>query len=331
MESTNQTIAVNVSQPYLKHKPVEQTTLSSISALNDAFISLANRENSENGLYFELASLLNELNWRIQHAENLGVEKSEIKSLIADTRGILSTSKYIYRMQNWPRGYQGDFETIEHMNVGMSGCKLDSIEACLEYYSQMLPISQQHRNKLIFQERLARTAISENKNILSIGCGGAIDIVQALDGFENYTGRISFIDMDDGALALARERTASYSFTYSNRNIVRGVGKEDDGTYDLVICGGLFDYLEDRVAGMLLGQIEKKLATNGQVFLSNIACNNPFRIQMEYMADWELIERTESQVEALIRGSFKQPLDISLERDATGLAILCVAKLPTLN
>jgi 2-polyprenyl-3-methyl-5-hydroxy-6-metoxy-1,4-benzoquinol methylase len=195
----------------------------------------------------------------------------------------------------------------------------------------MLPITQQHRNKLIYQERIARNAIANNHNILSVGCGGAIDIGKALDGVSSYGGTISFIDMDDDALDLARERTSAYPFMYSNRNIVRGVGREKDSYYDLVICGGLFDYLDDRVAGMLLQQLEKKLTPKGTVFLSNIAHGNPFRIQMEYMCDWELIERTESEVEALVQNSFKKPLDIKLERDSTGLAILCTATVATLN
>lgn len=306
-----------------------QQIMSSITSLNNAILSLSSEEKTGNSLYFEFSSLVSELNMQIQQAESSGASKDEIKLLISGARGIFSTSNYVNRIQNWPRGYQGDFETVEHINSGMDACDFDTLGTCIEYYSQMLPITQQHRNKLIFQERLARNAISDNKNILSVGCGGAIDISEALNGVTGYNGTISFIDMDEEALELARERTSTFEFVYSKRNIVRGVGREKDNFYDLIICGGLFDYLEDRVAGILLQQLEKKLKPGGTVFLSNIVQGNPFRIQMEYMCDWELIERTESQVQTLLQTNFKQPVNVKLERDATGLAILCSASTTT--
>lgn len=306
-----------------------QDSLFSLTSLNGDFLSLSTKDNIEGSLYFEFTKLINDLNLQILKAESNGTPKERIKMSISGIRDILSSSVYVSRMQSWPRGYQGDFETVEHINSGMEACAFSSLDACIEYYSQTLPISQQHRNKLIYQERLARRAIAENKNILSIGCGGAIDISNALDGVTDYSGVITFIDMDSDALDLARERTSSYQFNFLNKNIVRGVGREKDDFYDLVICGGLFDYLDDRVAGTLLQQIEKKLNFEGTIFLSNICQHNPFRIQMEYMADWELIERTEHEVETLLITNFDQPLNINFTRDATGLAILCTASLVT--
>ncbi len=117
------------------HTPSTET-LSSISSINEAIQSLSDAGNTGTSLYFEFARLVNELNLRIQQAETNGVDKAEIKSLISGARDIFSTSTYVNRIQNWPRGYQGDFETVEHINAGMNGFNFSSLGACIEYYSQ---------------------------------------------------------------------------------------------------------------------------------------------------------------------------------------------------
>lgn len=297
-------------------------SLQDISNIDEQIVALSMSKESGQSQYFNFAYLINKLSICIEKAENSGIEKNSLKSAIKRSREIFSSSYYVRRIQEWPRGYQGDFETVEHLSIGIEKCELEDLSSCIEYYSQMLPITQQHRNKLIHQERLAKQAILSNHNILSVGCGGAIDINHALEGIHDYAGSISFIDMDQDALDLVSARTNDYDFTVSNKNIVRGVGQEKNGFYHLILCGGLFDYLEERIAGMLLRQLKRKLTSDGVIFLTNIAKGNPFRIQMEYMCDWELIERTEEEIEALVQKYIGTSFSVSSTRDSTGLAIL---------
>ena len=299
------------------------STLQAISALDDQVVELT-KSTAESGhaLYCRFASIINSLSIAIESAEKNGVDKEAIKSAIKRSRKIFSLSPYVGRIQEWPRGYQGDFETVEHIQNGIASCGLGDLSSCIEYYAQMLPVTQQHRNKLVHQERLARLAVLGNRNILSVGCGGALDLQKALEGVPDYTGTISCIDMDQDALDLVAQRTMGYNINILNKNIVRGVGQEKDNFYQLIVCGGLFDYLDDRVAGMLLRQLQKKLTSDGKIFLTNIASGNPFRIQMEYMCDWVLIERSESDIERLVKESLSGPFDVICVRDVTGLAIL---------
>lgn len=302
-------------------------TLQEISSLDEKIVQLA-ADNADSGhaLYCRFASLINSLSIAIETAEKNGVDKQDVKSEIKRSREIFSLSPYVGRIQEWPRGYQGDFETVEHIQNGIANCGLSDLSSCIEYYAQMLPVTQQHRNKLVYQERLARLAVLSNKNILSVGCGGALDLQKALEGVPNYSGTISCIDMDQDALDLVEQRTSGYNINILNKNIVRGVGQEKDSFYHLIVCGGLFDYLDDRVAGMLLRQLQKKLTDDGKIFLTNIAAGNPFRIQMEYMCDWVLIERSESDIEDLVQDNLPIPMDVSCVRDSTGLAILSTIK-----
>lgn len=309
----------------------EHEIFTTIKAIDSTFLELREDVSTGHSLYMKVVVAINELSRSIETAEKLGVDKDTIKSWIGNARSTLSLSPYIKRIQTWPRGYQGDFETVEMMNSGVTSCNLPNLSSCLEYYAQNLPITQQHRNKLVHQERLALGAISKGHNILSVGCGGAIDIANALTNYPGYSGDITFMDMDEDAIKLVEKRTKSYDFNYSTKNIIRGVGKEKNDHYNLILCGGIFDYFDEKVGGLLIKQLEKKLADNGILFITNIAEGNPFRIQMEYLCDWELIERTEQSLAKLIQSSTSNNYRIIQEREATGLAILTTAILSDLQ
>ena len=309
----------------LSENETSNSIVAELSRLNSEVYALQDSNSNNQALYALVCELINRLSRTIAEAEQAGISKSSILEAIKDARMVFGRSQYVGRMQEWPRGYQGDFETVEMIYQGAPDRALNTVANCVEYYAQMLPISQQHRNKLTTQQQLAMEAMRCDKNILSIGCGGAIDISNALEFFPDYSGRICFVDMDKDAMALTQHRTSKFDCTYSTRNVVRGINNEQDNSFSLVLCGGLFDYLDERTSTLLLKQIDKKLTRPGKLFLTNIALGNPFRIQMEYLGDWTLIERTEQEVEDLINIGFQSQPGITCQRDATGLAILATA------
>ncbi|OED35130.1 hypothetical protein AB833_31310 [Chromatiales bacterium (ex Bugula neritina AB1)] len=308
-------------------KEDEARVLGELTFLDNELVSLSTEVAEGGYLYARVSALINTLSTIICEAERHGVEAKAIKNTIAKSRKVFSSSPYVNRMQTWPRGYQGDFETVEMIHTGVGNTELNTIGQCVEYYAQTLPISQQHRNTLGHQQSLAMDCLRNDWNILSIGCGGAIDICTALKFFPDFKGSLTFIDMDEGAIDLVKKRTTGLDCTYRTKNIVRGIGSERNDFYDLVLCGGLFDYLEERVAKLLLRQIKGKLTSNGKLFFTNIARGNPFRIQMEYLGDWVLIERSEEELLKMIEGSIGENHEITIERDFTGLAILTTVKL----
>ena len=76
--------------------------------------------------------------------------------------------------------------------------------------------------------------------------------------------------------------------------MVRGlVAARTLGPFDLVVAGGLFDYLPDEAITRLLQQARERLLTpSGQVLFTNIALENPCRLWIECLADWRLIHRS---------------------------------------
>lgn len=302
-------------------------TIEKLRTLDQEIVSLEHSGMSPHQRYVRVAELINRLSGVIDEAEQQGMLKSEIFDKISMARQVFGQSPYVRRMQQWPRGYQGDFETVEMIYQGVPGRKLDSVSDCVDYYAQTLPVSQQHRNKLMVQQNLAMSCLRHDQNILSIGCGGAIDIFNALEFFPDYSGSICFVDMDEEAIALARQRTSAFNCSYSTRNIIRGIGAVPHDNFDLILCGGLFDYINDKVSNSLLRQMSRKLTAQGKLFLTNIAIGNPFRIQMEYLGDWVLIERSEAEIENLIKSALGENTRVLCQRDSTGLAILTTSEI----
>ena len=99
----------------------------------------------------------------------------------------------------------------------------------------------------------------------------------------------------------------------------------DAGAFDLVVAGGLFDYLPDRWAVATLTAAGDLLAPGGRLFLSNIARGNPFRPWIEYLADWWLLERDEADLRRLLGQSGFDVERVKVFRDSTGLALLADA------
>lgn len=77
------------------------------------------------------------------------------------------------------------------------------------------------------------------------------------------------------------------------------------GPYDLILAGGLFDYLPDRAARFVAGQAINKLCKPGSLFyFANIGKGNPYRYWAEYLSDWVLIERDEPGIRRLLNGAY---------------------------
>jgi extracellular factor (EF) 3-hydroxypalmitic acid methyl ester biosynthesis protein len=57
-------------------------------------------------------------------------------------------------MQSWPRGYPGDYETIEYLCECAIKAPPGTIEYFIDQYAVTCNMSQQHRNKLTWQADL---------------------------------------------------------------------------------------------------------------------------------------------------------------------------------
>jgi extracellular factor (EF) 3-hydroxypalmitic acid methyl ester biosynthesis protein len=262
-------------------------------------------------------------------AEHEQLPRETIMALGQGARAIHRRSLFIERLQTWPRGYQGDFETVDYLMQQQVRAPEGTIEYWLEYLALSSPIAQQHRNKMLVQGREIMTALSScaaDARILVLAPGSCPDLVGIEDWLVERRVQVVLCDGDAEALACARDRLSRLGdrLTCVHGSVLASHAKlAPFGPFDVIAAGGLFDYLPERQATFLLRVIwERLLAPGGRLFFTNIARGNPFRLWIEYMADWRLIERSEDEMLALLAAGCGENTAPSLRRDGSGLAWL---------
>ena len=133
--------------------------------------------------------------------------------------------------------------------------------------------------------------------MLIIASGAAPDLRLVPAQIVGCDCRLVLNDYDQAALDLAQDLLGpvARSCTFIPGNVLRALpALAAQGPYDLVLAGGLFDYLPDRAARLVAGQAITRLCKPGGLFyFANIGTGNPYRYWAEYISDWVLIERDE--------------------------------------
>ncbi len=99
------------------------------------------------------------------------------------------------------------------------------------------------------------------------------------------------------------------------------------GSYDLVYCAGLFDYLSDRVCKKMMEIFYELVAPGGLLIATNVDAKNPIRNLMEYVLAWNLIYRDAKQLAAL-RPAKAREEDFKVISDPTSVNIFIEIRKP---
>ncbi|GAB4028733.1 class I SAM-dependent methyltransferase [Spirosoma gilvum] len=272
----------------------------------------------------EVWELLNALKLEILALEHV-YSRAEIIQRLASLRALVCESPFIARAQVWPRGYQGDFETIKHIIDGKNKAVKHSLGYLLEDFFIHSDICKQHVNKIRVQSELVGETIRSNRHprIMSIGCGTSEDLAMHIDLLKRKPASITLVDIDRDALACSSGRLAAISdqLTCLNGNIYR-IARQLQQQYDLILIGGVFDYLNDKTISSILRSLRANIAGNGKIFFTNIADGNPYRVFMEYLSNWQLIERSQEDIIELIKGAGWPANNFHIQKDKTGLTYL---------
>lgn len=125
-----------------------------------AFVSSASRlKATEPGAYLRFGAMYYGLGADIARAEQAGLTREQIPKMVAPVREIFARPPFVRRAQIWPRGYPGDFETIEQVVSQANRAPEGTLAWLIESYCLGSPFAQQHRNKVAHQARLITQAI----------------------------------------------------------------------------------------------------------------------------------------------------------------------------
>ena len=282
----------------------------------------------DRGAYNRAALTVHLLNLALLECEQADLADDELRRRLTAVRRIYARSTFVRRLQLWPRGYPGDWETIDYLLDGVNRTPVTDFAHHLERYALWCAAAQQHRNKVAYQAALCGRVMSAHPaaKILSIACGGSRDLQSLADRAYAFSGALVLNDADPSALEISRQRLRPFSHcctTVPGRVVDLRSRLTMLGPYDLVMAGGLFDYLSDAIAIRLLRTAHRDyLAPGGVLYFTNMAAGNPYRLWMGLVGEWRLLERTEADVRRLCTRAGIADADVDLVRDTTGLAWL---------
>jgi extracellular factor (EF) 3-hydroxypalmitic acid methyl ester biosynthesis protein len=322
------TSAAHESAPRMPPPDEERAVLDNFENVSEEFLSLdAGPKLPLGQLLHATAASMHRFSAAVIACEADGLERTRLLPYLLRLRALHSRSPFVARLQTWPRGYPGDFETVEWLCDASNRAPASTVAWAIEECALQSPVAQQHRNKVGLQARAILSALVANPRarIASIGCGGCRDLSLIQDYIPAGHGRFVLVDADPDALEFARQRlpglTARCEFVAGT--VPRVLSRVmTGGGFDLVVAGGLFDYLPDRWAVATLRAVRRMLLPGGKLLFSNIASGNPFRPWLEYLAEWQLIERDEADLERLLAEAEYPTGELHIFRDRSTLAFM---------
>ena len=79
--------------------------------------------------YHRSVSIVHDICEALTNCEAAGVPDEQIRAVITPAREIHAASPFVTRLQQWPRGYPGDFETIEWLWRGPPAAHVTDVQA----------------------------------------------------------------------------------------------------------------------------------------------------------------------------------------------------------
>jgi len=231
---------------------------------------------------------------------------------------IVLCSPFTYRTYQKPLGYAGDYEMVSMM--------LRSPYEGSSVFAKLInrvflesPTVVAHRNRITYltqqlrDETIRVQGLGRRIRVFNLGCGPAQEI-QRLISTDELSDQVdaTLVDFNDETLEYTQETLTSLRSQYgrstglefqkkSVHQMLKDAGRPQagGGSYDLVYCAGLFDYLSDRVCRRLVEIFYDMVAPGGLLITTNVHSRNPSRHWMECVMDWHLVYRNDEQFLAL--------------------------------
>jgi len=242
------------------------------------------------------------------------------------------------RMYSKPRGYAGDFLTIHQIyenNPSGTGRIGPLLDRC--FLNEPAAKAVRNRRKLLTNkilEVVKDNAQDTQTRITSVACGPATEVFDTFEKLDNHSKLYAtLVDIDLQALAFVDARCESTGLKKSMKlisgNLVYlALGRErlDIEPQDLIYSIGLIDYFNDEFVIKLLNYLHGLLKPGGKIILGNFHPDNSSKAYMDHVLEWELIHRTEEDMNRLYSSSdFKSTCtNIQFEDEGINLFAECI-------
>jgi len=248
----------------------------------------------------------------------------------------LMLSRFIDRAFTKPRGYAGDYATIEMLYDDIA-CGDGRLGPLIDRWTRQVPAAQAVKNRRALMADAIRTAAAQWRGtssmpVTSLAAGPARELFDVLVSRDAPDVHATCVDIDNEALAFASERAKrlglSHRFTFAQDNIVRlcrGRGRTELGPQALIYSIGLTDYLQDSCVVDLLNWAHDRLLPGGTLIIGNVVPSNPDKAYMDHILEWPLIHRSADEQRDLFRRSRFGTGPVRLELEPAGVDLFAFA------
>jgi len=199
------------------------------------------------------------------------------------------------------RGYAGDASTLDFVyrhrcppgDTTPLGRRLFQITT-----DAPIACAVRARTRYLADLVVEQLAISPDATIVSIACGH----MRELDGLELAANEeFHVIGFDHDPITLEQLTRAYGARVAAKRASVRQLLSHPDivPAADLIYAAGLFDYLDDRAASVLIRRLRSRLAPGGTLVVTNLTERNSEVAYMESVMDWWMVYRDDEALRTL--------------------------------
>jgi extracellular factor (EF) 3-hydroxypalmitic acid methyl ester biosynthesis protein len=240
------------------------------------------------------------------------------------------TTETADRFYSKPRGYAGDYLAIQKIydnvpgGTGRLGPLVDRLFLDIE------PSRAVRNRRALFADEIVSTVHAKPSGPVKVMCmasGPATEVFDAFARLEDKSRlRVTLLDIDLQSLAYVDEirskRNLTSNITLINENLIAlylGRSKTKVEPQDLIYSIGLIDYLNDKLVNRVLAYSYENLAPGGRVILGNFHPRNPAKEFMDYVLEWNLIHRTEADMNRLFKNSLFGRTCTKIQFEALGI------------
>lgn len=249
------------------------------------------------------------------------LDKNALEKTIQPLKSLFGESCFGAHCQEWPLGYPGDYQIVEQIMTGTNHSEPFGLAYLIEdYIVRLSSAAQQHRNKIDAQATAILELFShvESPRILSLGPGPCHDIRKIQSFLKGRQFKIDLLDLDQRAL----DHAASFlgplkgKVAFHQGNILK-YSFPETARYDLVLAGGLFDYLPESDLIQFLAKLYRMLSPGGRLFFTNIGENDRWSPIRRHLLNWKLHERSEATLAKICFEASIPPANTRIWMEAT--------------
>ncbi|EYF05542.1 cyclic nucleotide-binding domain-containing protein [Chondromyces apiculatus] len=264
------------------------------------------------------------------------LEKGIGAYVFRETFSFFMLSRLLERAYMKPRGYAGDFFTIE-MIYNDEPAGDGRLGRFIDRWALDIAACQAVKNRRGVLSGVIREALNTHQgttlSVTSLASGPARELFDLFSAQPQPDLKATCIDIDNQALTyaagIADVLSVKEHFSFTQDNVVRlahGRGNTMLQPQHLIYSIGLTDYLREELVVKMINWIYDRLLPGGMAVIGNFESSNPNKAFMDHVVEWELIHRTADDMRAMFARSKFQGSPLTVRAEDAGVNLFAVAQ-----